>query len=163
MHGFSARLTPFQLFKLEKSPAHHATYHESFGKLLTTRTPKFLGLKHKTGVWPASSYGKGVIIGIIDIGDSESFADTGMPPVLERWKGKCENGTAFSPFDCNRKLIGAQSFSRGLLAPGKQISKEDDFESARDYHSHGTYMASTVVGSYALGASHFAYARGTAI
>ncbi|GMP45306.1 hypothetical protein CsSME_00013881 [Camellia sinensis var. sinensis] len=38
MHGFSARLTPSQLSKLEKSPAHHATYQESFGKLLTTRT-----------------------------------------------------------------------------------------------------------------------------
>ncbi|GMP45307.1 hypothetical protein CsSME_00013882 [Camellia sinensis var. sinensis] len=80
-----------------------------------------------------------------------------MPPVLERRKSKGENGTAFSPSDCNRKLIGARSFSRGLLASGKQISKEDDFESARDYHSHGTHKASIAAGSYVLGASHFGY------
>ncbi|KAF5955570.1 hypothetical protein HYC85_008426 [Camellia sinensis] len=49
MHGFSAKLTPSQLSKLEKSSAHRATYQESFCKLLTTRTPKFLSLKHKTG------------------------------------------------------------------------------------------------------------------
>ncbi|KAI8015170.1 Subtilisin-like protease SBT1.8 [Camellia lanceoleosa] len=59
-------------------------------------------------------------------------------------------------------LIGARSFSRGLLASGKQISIEDDFESARDYHSHGTHTTSIAVGSYVLGASHFGYARGTA-
>ncbi|KAL7245252.1 hypothetical protein ACSBR2_000552 [Camellia fascicularis] len=85
-----------------------------------------------------------------------------MPPVPERRKSKCENGTAFSPSDCNRKLIGARSFSRGLLTSGKQISKEDDFESARDYHSHETHKASIAAGSYVLGASHFGYARGTA-
>ena len=36
MHGFSARLTPSQLSAIEKSPAHLATYPESFGKLFTT-------------------------------------------------------------------------------------------------------------------------------
>ncbi|PSS19746.1 Subtilisin-like protease [Actinidia chinensis var. chinensis] len=165
MHGFSARLTPSQLSELEKSPAHRATYQESFGRLLTTHTTKFLGLKPKTGIWPASSYGKDVIIGIIDTGiwpECESFTDKGMSPVPDRWKGKCENGTAFSPTACNRKLIGARSFSKGLLAAGKNISKENDFESARDHQSHGTHTASTAAGSPVLGASHFGYARGTA-
>ncbi|KAL6212444.1 hypothetical protein ACLB2K_017664 [Fragaria x ananassa] len=45
MHGFSARLTASQLSELEKSPAHIATYPESFGKLFTTHSSKFLGLR----------------------------------------------------------------------------------------------------------------------
>ncbi|GMY22787.1 subtilisin-like protease SBT3 [Fagus crenata] len=139
MHGFSARLTSSQLFEIEKSPAHLVTYPESFGKLLTTYTPKFLGLKHNSGIWPAASYGEDVIVGILDTGiwpESESFKDEGMSPVPQRWKGTCENGTAFSPSACNRKLIGARSFSKGLQAGGIEISKEDDFNSARDYSGH---------------------------
>jgi hypothetical protein len=105
MHGFSARLTSSQLFENEKSPAHLATYPESFGKLLTTYTPRFLGLKHNSGIWPAASYGEDVIVGILDTRiwpESESFKDEGMSPVLQRWKGTCENGTAFSPSAYNR-------------------------------------------------------------
>lgn len=84
IHGFSIRLTPSQLSEIEKHPAHRATQQESFGKLFTTHTTKFLGLKHKSGIWPAASYGKDVIIGIIDTGiwpESESFQDKGMSPV----------------------------------------------------------------------------------
>jgi subtilisin family serine protease len=165
MHGFSARLTSSQLFEIEKSPAHLATYPESFGNLLTTYTPKFLGLKHNSGIWPAASYGEDVIVGIIDTGiwpESESFKDEGMSPVPQRWKGTCENGTAFSPAACNRKLIGARSFSKGLQAGGIEISKEHDFNSARDYQGHGTHTASTAVGNLVPGVSHFGYARGTA-
>ncbi|GMY22777.1 subtilisin-like protease SBT1.7 [Fagus crenata] len=41
-----------------------------------------------------------------------------MSPVLHRWKGKCENGIAFSPSTCNKKLTGTRSFSKGLQAAG---------------------------------------------
>ncbi|CAL8101882.1 unnamed protein product [Prunus armeniaca] len=143
MPGFSTRLTPSQLSELEKSPAHVATHPESFGQLYTTRSPKFLGLKHKLGLWPAASYGEGVIIGVIDSGiwpESESFSDKGMPQVPERWKGKCENGTAFTSSLCNKKLIGAQSFSKGLEAAGQHIS-EYDYDSPRDSHSKRAHVA----------------------
>lgn len=93
IHGFSIRLTSSQLSEVEKHPAHLATQQESFGKLFTTHTSEFLGLKHESGLWPDSSFGKDVIIGIIDTGiwpESESFQDKGMSPVPERWKGKCE-------------------------------------------------------------------------
>ncbi|KDP41709.1 hypothetical protein JCGZ_16116 [Jatropha curcas] len=165
MHGFSARLTRSQISELEKSPAHLASYQESFGKLFSTYSPKFLGLKHKHGLWPAASYGEGVIIGILDTGiwpESESFNDKGMPPVPQRWKGQCENGTAFSPSSCNRKLIGARSFSKGLAAAGRKISTEFDYDSARDFFGHGTHTSSTAAGNYVPGVSHFGYARGTA-
>ncbi|KAM7514350.1 hypothetical protein LguiA_003933 [Lonicera macranthoides] len=165
MHGFTARLTPSQLARLETSPAHRATFEDSFGQLLTTHTPKFLGLNRGTGIWPKSAYGNDVIIGVIDTGvwpENKSFSDKGMGPVPERWKGKCENGTGFSPSLCNRKLIGARSFSRGLLAGGQKISQEDDYDSARDFMGHGTHTASTAGGNRVLDTSHFGYASGTA-
>ncbi|OVA15840.1 Peptidase S8/S53 domain [Macleaya cordata] len=165
MHGFSARLTPSQLSNLEKLPAHRATHRESFGKLFTTHTTKFLGLKHNSGLWPNASYGRDIIIGMIDTGvwpESNSFSDRGMSPVPDRWKGKCENGTAFSPSLCNLKLIGARSFSKGLRAAGINISTEWDYDSARDFAGHGTHTASTAAGNYVLGAGHFGYATGTA-
>ncbi|TXG52434.1 hypothetical protein EZV62_021603 [Acer yangbiense] len=165
IHGFSARLTALQLSEIEKSPAHLATYPESFGKLFTTHSPKFLGLKSKSGLWPAASYGEGIIIGIIDTGiwpESDSFSDNGMPPVPERWKGQCENGTAFSPSACNKKLIGARSFSKGLKAAGRNISSESDYDSARDFFGHGTHTSSTAAVNHVLGVSQFGYARGTA-
>ena len=137
MHGFSARFTPSQLSEIEKSPFHIAKYPESFGKLFTTYTPKFLGLRQTFGIWPAASYGAGVIVGILDAGirpESESFNDEGMSPVPQRWKGKCENGTTFSPSACNRKLIGARTFRKGLQAAGVQISKEQDFKFCKRFH-----------------------------
>ncbi|KAL5714294.1 hypothetical protein ACHQM5_016275 [Ranunculus cassubicifolius] len=165
MHGFSARLTPSQLSELEKHPAHRSTYIESFGRLLTTHTPRFLGLKHSSGLWPASSYGKDVIIGVLDTGiwpESKSFNDRGMSPIPDRWKGTCENGTAFSSSLCNLKLIGARSFSRGLQAGGIPISKDRDYDSARDFEGHGTHTASTAAGNVVQNVGHFGYATGTA-
>ncbi|TXG52435.1 hypothetical protein EZV62_021604 [Acer yangbiense] len=165
MHGFSARLTPSQLSAIEKSPAHLATYPESFGKLFTTYSPKFLGLQSESGLWPAASFGEGVIIGIVDTGiwpESESFSGKGMSPIPQRWNGKCENGTEFSPSACNRKLIGAKSFSKGLQAAGIKVSSELDYDSARDVFGHGTHTSSTAAGNHVLGASHFGYAKGTA-
>ncbi|KAL0007205.1 hypothetical protein SO802_008707 [Lithocarpus litseifolius] len=179
MHGFSARLTPSQLSEIEKSPAHLATYPESFGQLLTTYTPKFLGLQQNFGIWPAASYGEDVIVGIFDTGiwpESSSFNDKGMSPVPKRWKGKCEKGEAFSPSSCNKKLIGARFFINGFLAQGfegkgiqaqgfetsEEGEEEEEFLSPRDFQGHGTHTASTAVGSPVPGASYFGYARGTA-
>ncbi|KAF6143985.1 hypothetical protein GIB67_017593 [Kingdonia uniflora] len=165
MHGFSARLTPSELSNLEKLPAHRATYPESFAKPFTTHTTSFLGLKRGSGIWPAASYGKDVIIGMIDSGiwpESKSFRDKGMTPVPDRWKGECENGTAFSPSNCNRKLIGARYFNKGAKAAGLDISRSGDFDSARDAQGHGSHTSSTAAGNYVIGASHFGYAAGTA-
>ncbi|RWR85492.1 Peptidase S8/S53 domain-containing protein [Cinnamomum micranthum f. kanehirae] len=164
MHGFSASLTTTQLSELEKLPAHRTTYRESFGKLFTTHTPRYLGLRHDTGIWPAASYGQDVIIGIIDTGiwpESESFNDRGMSPVPERWKGICENGTEFSPSLCNRKLIGARSFSKGLKAAGRKLVT-GEYDSPRDSFGHGTHTSSTAAGAYVPGADYFGYAEGTA-
>ncbi|XP_068658187.1 subtilisin-like protease SBT3 [Aristolochia californica] len=165
MHGFSATLTSSELSEIEKSPAHRATYRERYGKLFTTHSPKFLGLNHRSGLWPAASYGHDVIVGILDTGiwpESESFGDRGFSAVPARWNGACENGTQFSPSLCNRKLIGARSFSKGLKAGGRNISTKYDFDSPRDFFGHGTHTASTAAGAFVQNADYFGYAEGTA-
>ncbi|XP_065882269.1 subtilisin-like protease SBT3 [Euphorbia lathyris] len=165
MNGFSAKLTKSQLSEIEKSSAHLATYQESFGKLFTTYSPKFLGLNQEHGVWPSASFGEGVIIGVLDTGiwpESESFNDDGMPLAPQSWKGHCENGTVFSPSACNRKLIGARSFSKGIKAAGRNISTKYDYDSPRDFFGHGTHTSSTAAGGQVLDESYFGYAKGTA-
>ncbi|KAJ8775385.1 hypothetical protein K2173_023150 [Erythroxylum novogranatense] len=165
LHGFSARLTKSQLAEIQNSPAHIATHKDSFVKLATTHSPQFLGLNHKNGLWPTASYGAGAIIGVVDTGvwpESESFKDDDMPPVPERWKGKCESGESFSPSLCNRKLIGARTFSKGLVSDGSKVLPEVDYDSARDLDGHGTHVSSTAAGNYVNGVSYFGYALGKA-
>ncbi|PWA58882.1 Peptidase S8/S53 domain-containing protein [Artemisia annua] len=148
-HRFSAKLTPCQLAEVEKWPAHLTTHKESFGLMFTTHTPKFLGLNRSLGIWPTASYGKDVIIGVVDTGiwpESESFNDDGMSSIPSGWKGRCENGTAFTSSLCNNKLIGARSFSKGLNAAGLNGSSDNDFDSPRDSNSHGTHTSSTAAG-----------------
>ncbi|KAM7278883.1 hypothetical protein ACFE04_006017 [Oxalis oulophora] len=163
IHGFSARLTPSQLYELEKSPAHLATYPESFGKLFTTLSPQFLGLSEKSGIWPTASFGKGMIVGLVDSGvrpESESFNDRGMTSAPKRWKGKCETGPGFHSSSCNKKLIGARFYGRGLEAKGENMSAYQ--KTPRDFLGHGTHTSSTAAGNHVLGASYFGYAKGTA-
>uniref|UniRef100_A0A0D9W511 Subtilisin-like protease n=1 Tax=Leersia perrieri TaxID=77586 RepID=A0A0D9W511_9ORYZ len=167
MHGFSAVLTPAQLESIRSADGHVAAFPESYGRLHTTRTPGFLGLTAGAGAWPASRYGDDVIIGIVDTGvwpENPSFHDaaTSLPPVPSRWKGECESGAAFSPATaCNRKLIGARSFSKGIKSRGLNIS-DDDYDSPRDYYGHGSHTSSTAAGAAVTGASYFGYANGTA-
>ena len=106
-----------------------------------------------------------MIIGIIDTGiwpESESFQDKGMAPVPERWRGACESGVEFNSSLCNRKLIGARSFSKGLKQRGLNISTPNDYDSPRDYFGHGTHTSSTAAGSRVADADYFGYAKGTA-
>ncbi|KAK9135970.1 hypothetical protein Syun_015300 [Stephania yunnanensis] len=166
MNGFSAVLTESQLDQLEKIPGHIASHPERFGQLHTTHTTNFLGLKKFAGLWPKGGFGDDMIIGILDTGiwpESESFKDHGMPPVPERWRGACEKGTDFNSSHCNRKLIGARSFSKGLKQLGVKISSRDDYDSPRDYFGHGTHTSSTATGSRVAKANYFGYAEGTAV
>ncbi|GMP38311.1 hypothetical protein CsSME_00009605 [Camellia sinensis var. sinensis] len=165
-HHSCAVLSQSQLDQLEKMPGHVATYPETFGKLQTTHSPKFLGLEPNVGLWPAANFGDDMIIGVIDTGiwpESESFRDDEMPPVPERWRGSCESGVEFNSSNCNRKLIGARSFSKGMKEAGLNISKTYDYDSPRDFFGHGTHTSSTAAGSPVQDASYFNYAKGTAI
>ncbi|KAK6130842.1 hypothetical protein DH2020_035411 [Rehmannia glutinosa] len=129
----------------------------------TTHSYKFLNLNTATGLWPASDYGKDVIIGVIDTGiwpESPSFKDDEMTEVPARWKGICEVGEEFNSSLCNKKIIGARYFREGIRTanPGVTIP----MNSARDIDGHGTHTASITAGNYVDGVSFFGYAPGTA-
>ncbi|KAI3755404.1 hypothetical protein L1987_55202 [Smallanthus sonchifolius] len=160
MDGFSAVLTKSQLERLQKMPGHLATFEDTLGQLHTTHTPRFLGLKKHAGLWPVSKFGDDMIIGILDTGiwpESESFHDKGMSEVPSRWRGTCE-AKGF----CNKKVIGARSFSEGMKHLKENISIIDDYDSPRDFEGHGTHTSSTAAGSRVQFADYFEYAKGTA-
>ncbi|CAM0904631.1 unnamed protein product [Alopecurus aequalis] len=165
MNGFSAVLTTRQLADIQGMAAHVSVFPETYARLHTTRTPEFLGLVGGGSVWPASKYGEDVIVGIVDTGvwpESDSFSDAGITkPVPARWKGACEAGKAFKASMCNKKLIGARSFSKALKQRGMSIAP-DDYDSPRDYYGHGSHTSSTAAGSAVKGTSYFGYANGTA-
>ncbi|MBA0624118.1 hypothetical protein Godav_009518 [Gossypium davidsonii] len=163
IQGFSASLTLAQLEALKNSRGYVSSIRDKTVKLDTTYSFKFLGLSSDAGLWPASGFGKDVIIGLIDTGvwpESESFNDDGMNDVPLRWKGKCESGTQFNSSLCNKKLIGARSFNKGLIANNPSITIS--MNSPRDTAGHGTHTSSTAAGTYVGDASYFGYAQGTA-
>ncbi|XP_016441910.1 subtilisin-like protease SBT3 [Nicotiana tabacum] len=162
-HGFSAVLSKDELEALKKLPGFVSAYKDTTVEPHTTYTSDFLKLNPSSGLWPASGLGQDVIIGVLDTGiwpESASFRDDGMPQVPKRWKGICKPGTQFNTSLCNRKLIGANYFNKGILANDPTVNIS--MNSARDDYGHGTHCASIAAGNFAEGVSHFGYAAGTA-
>ncbi|THG03081.1 hypothetical protein TEA_026153 [Camellia sinensis var. sinensis] len=85
---------------------------------------------YAAGVWP----------------ESRSFSDEGMEPIPNSWKGICQNGVAFQPSHCNRKLIGARYYLKGYEAFYGRLNDTEDYRSPRDKDGHGTHTASTIGG-----------------
>lgn len=170
-HGFAAYLDEAEVESLRESESVLGVYEETVYTLHTTRTPQFLGIDSQFGLWDGHSKqdldqaSKDVIIGVLDTGiwpESKSFDDTGMPEIPKKWRGMCESASDFSPKLCNRKLIGARSFSKGfhMAAGGTGATKE--IASPRDKDGHGTHTASTAAGSSVGNASLLGYASGIA-
>lgn len=163
MNGFSASLTPSELEAIKATPGYVHSLRDLPVKVDTTHSTKFLGLNSAYGAWHESNYGEGVIIGLVDTGvwpESESFNDDGMSEIPSRWRGDCETGKEFNSSLCNKKLIGARFFNKGLLA--KYPNTTIGINSTRDTEGHGTHTSSTAAGNFVDGASYFGYASGTA-
>ncbi|KAI4335203.1 hypothetical protein L6164_013872 [Bauhinia variegata] len=174
-NGYAASLDPQQAEELRRSDAVLGVYEDTLYALHTTRTPHFLGLDTQYGLWEGHSTlqldhaSQDVIIGILDTGvwpEAKSFDDSGMTEIPTRWRGECESAPDFSPSLCNRKLIGARSFSNGFrtASGGASNGTKNDKEiaSPRDREGHGTHTASTAAGSHVSNGSFFGYASGTA-
>ncbi|XP_055807607.1 subtilisin-like protease SBT3 [Solanum dulcamara] len=163
LHGFSAVLSKDEFEALKKSPGFLSAYKDRPVEAHTTHSPEFLKLNPASGLWPASGFGQDVIIGVLDSGvwpESASFRDDGLSEIPKKWKGICKPGTDFNSSLCNRKLIGANYFNKGLLASDPTIILS--MNSARDMRGHGTHVASIAAGSFVKGVSYFGYAPGTA-
>ncbi|KAK6115945.1 hypothetical protein DH2020_008214 [Rehmannia glutinosa] len=148
---------------LKPSPGFISAYADDVVTPDTTHSYKFLSLNTATGLWPASAYGKDVIIGVIDTGiwpESPSFKDDGMTEIPSRWKGVCQSGQEFNSSLCNKKIIGARYFNEGFRADAPDIPIT--MNSARDVDGHGTHVSSIAAGNYVNGVSFFGYATGTA-
>ncbi|XP_062230243.1 subtilisin-like protease [Phragmites australis] len=146
LSGFAARLTGEELAAVSRKPGFVRAFPERKVQLMTTHTPAFLGLTPDRGVWNATSYGEGAIIGLLDTGIDEkhpSFRDEGMPRPPGKWKGACQ-----PPVRCNNKLIGAASFV------GDNTTVDDV--------GHGTHTAGTAAGRFVQGVSAFGLGTGTA-
>eukprot|EP00250_Pteridium_aquilinum_P021394 c25106_g1_i2 orf=74-2404(-) len=164
-HGFSARLTEEEALAMESMQGVVAIFPDRARQLQTTRTPQFLGLDTKRGLWPKSDYGSDVIVGVLDTGiwpESKSFRDANIGPVPKTWKGVCEEGTGFNKSLCNRKLVGARFFVNGYEAMNGPLNESTESRSPRDTDGHGTHTASTAAGQYVSSASLLGYAAGMA-
>uniref|UniRef100_A0ACD5XEX2 Uncharacterized protein n=1 Tax=Avena sativa TaxID=4498 RepID=A0ACD5XEX2_AVESA len=164
--GFAAMLTESQAATLANFPEVVTVEPNIFHEPHTTRSWDFLGLDYyqppqQPGLLQKAKYGEDVIIGVIDTGiwpESRSFDDNGYGPVPARWKGKCQTGQEFNATSCNRKIIGARSYDRGLSA---EVLK-NDYNSPRDIDGHGTHAASTIAGVEVQGVSFRGLGTGVA-
>ncbi|XAR59829.1 Tripeptidyl-peptidase II [Bertholletia excelsa] len=171
-HGFSASVSPSQAAALRQHPAVLQSFEDRRRELHTTRSPQFLGLRNRQGLWSESDYGSDVIIGIFDTGiwpERRSFSDLNLGPIPSRWKGVCQTGTKFTARNCNKKIVGARFFSKGHEAAGGfgggmggAINETVEFMSPRDADGHGTHTASTAAGRISFQANMSGYAAGIA-
>ncbi|GLT66668.1 hypothetical protein SLA2020_390230 [Shorea laevis] len=168
--GFAAKLTETQAQMISESPTVVQVIPNSFYKLQTTRSWDYLQLSSHSpkNLLHKSKMGDGVIIGLIDSGiwpESEVFRDEGLGPVPSQWMGVCESGELFNARKaCNRKLIGARYFIKGLLAEYGQpynTTEYKDYLSPRDSSGHGTATSTIACGFFVANASYNGLGIGT--
>ncbi|KAK1306317.1 Subtilisin-like protease [Acorus calamus] len=161
--GFSAMLTDSQAKQIAGLPDVIQVKLSKTFHVQTTRSWDFLGLNynHPTELLKGSNGGEGIIVGVMDSGlwpESKSFNDDGYGPIPSRWKGKCQAGQSFNASNCNRKIIGARYYTRGI----DPNDLKGDYKSPRGRNGHGTHTSSTVAGSLVKNAGFQGLAPGIA-
>ncbi|GER28239.1 subtilase family protein [Striga asiatica] len=165
--GFSTILTSEEADLMKGLEGVISVIPETIHTLHTTRTPRFLGLEKSSSLLPDPQLVSEVVVGVLDTGvlpQHPSFSDGGqLGPIPSSWKGGCEGTIDFPKSSCNRKLVGARSFSKGYqIYLNYSGNKNGEPISPRDYNGHGTHTASTAVGSPVQGANLLGFASGTA-
>lgn len=171
-NGFAAQMTARQAELLRARKDVVGVWEDELLKPQTDSTPEFLGLTGVRGPWFWGVTGEDVVIGVIDSGihpEHPSLADMPTPlrgdrgrklpygPAPESFTGEgCDFGNTEAnpndaPFDCNNKLIKAESFSESFLSVNTLADYE--FLSARDADGHGTHTATTAGGNYGVESS----------
>jgi subtilisin family serine protease len=172
VYGGAAMLVPAgHVRDVLRVPGVVAVQRDRRAHTLTTTTPHFLGADR---VWPSiggpKRAGRNVVVGVLDSGiwpEHPSFKDLGLG-AFPRAAG-CEFGDGSDPrlgepFACNRKLVGAYSFTDTYMdvigaGPGEFCDNATGECSARSADGHGTHTASTAAGAPTT-ASVFGLARG---
>ncbi|CAN6937518.1 unnamed protein product [Brassica oleracea] len=169
--GFAAKLTASQAKNLSAHPEVLCVIPSRTLRSKTTRTFDYLGLLPSSpkGLLHDTRLGSEAIIGIIDSGiwpEAESFKDTGLGPIPQRWKGKCVSGDGFDATKhCNKKLIGAEFYVDSLAAEtdGRyDFHADNEYRSARDGVGHGTHVSAIAAGSFVANASYKGLGGGAA-
>ncbi|GJN17952.1 hypothetical protein PR202_gb05062 [Eleusine coracana subsp. coracana] len=161
IHGIVAHIDDVFMPRLQQLTGVLGVIQDTLVDLHTTHSWDFLSLASngqatsawasdgEFGVWP----------------ESESFRDDDLPNVPSRWRGTCDRGND-PTFRCNKKLIGARFFSKGIqllssLSNGTQPNSEDS-SSPRDYEGHGTHTLSTAGGAFVPDAGVLGRGKGRA-
>ncbi len=163
-NGFTASLSPSQAEAIKAQPEVAFVLRDEIVYAQTDSSPDFLGLTANRGPWKSGLTGEGIVIGVIDTGvypEHPSFADDGTYPPLsdEEFSGDgCDFGNSdFNPddaaFECNQKLLAAQSFGEVFHGGTGEGLGDGEFFSARDSDGHGTHTASTAGGNSGVEAS----------
>ena len=119
VYGGASMLVPAgRIRDLLRVPGVVAVQRDRLAHTLTTTTPHFLGADR---VWPSlggpKRAGRNVVVGVLDTGiwpEHPSFKDLGLgafPPAAGCEFGDGSDPELGEPFTCNRKLIGAYSFT----------------------------------------------------
>jgi subtilisin family serine protease len=89
-----------------------------------------------------------------------------MGKIPSKWKGVCQVGEKFNSTNCNKKIIGARWFLKGITDHTKNLilgnNDTTEYLSARDAIGHGTHTASTAAGYYVENANYRGLASGLA-
>ncbi|CAI0440319.1 unnamed protein product [Linum tenue] len=169
INGFTAILNEGEAAQIAKHPGVVSVFPDRRKKLQTTHSWNFMLMENQftdkatAPFWKEAKFGQDVIIANIDGGvwpESQSFSDEGYGPVPSRWKGTC----AKAGIRCNRKLIGARYFNKGVLAvpTDAKAGAHADLYSVRDFGGHGTHTLSTAAGNFVPGANFSGAALGVA-